>query len=138
MNALTITKNNMVQFWDTHSISPHASWRRGKSVNFTTQQIKRLCQIVPEFTHQPILQLVPMTKQEKKHHNANGFAKLLVYKSDYFYSEDGNCVVRFCDTWFGFDGTKFGDYELLKIDITSFGIKEASEAKIRKSCGVAS
>lgn len=128
MQLLKITKDNCIQFWDTR-------WSRSES-NFDKKQIEKLCRIAPEFTHNPQLQVVPMTKEEKEHYNADGFAKLLVYKSDYFYDPGGSCICRFCDTFFGYDGNKFGDAEIIEIDIESFGIKKASETRIRKSCAL--
>jgi hypothetical protein len=137
MKVLTITKDNYMEFWDTRpAYYPYNNKLQLK--DFQQKQIKKLCSIMPEFTHNPCLRLVPMTEKEKQCFAGDGFVKFLVYESDYFYTIEGKCVVRLCDTWFGFDGNKFGDAEVIKIDIASFGIKQASEAKMKQLRGFSS
>lgn len=134
-HTLTITKDNYIKYVYKDK---RFMWSDREVAMVFPKQIKRLCQIAPEFTHKAIFRLVPATKTDQEAFAFNGFAKLLVYETDYFYDGRGSCKLRFCDTWFGFDGCKFGDCDSIEIDLASFGIKKASEARIIKSCAIGS
>jgi len=118
MKILTITKENYLDFLE----SKLAIYIRAGEPDYFLQQLKRLCKIVPEFTSQPIL--------HRKH-------KLLCFDSKFYWKDNiGRCSLRFENSWFGFDDKKVSGFRRIHIDYKSFGIKQVSDKKVHRLCGV--
>lgn len=118
MKILIITKDNYLDFLE----SKLAIYIRAGKRDYFSQQLKKLCKIIPEFTYQPVL------------HRKN---KLLCYDSKFYWKDNtGRCSLRFENSWFGFDDKKISSYRRIRIDYKSFGIKQVSDKKVKQLHGV--
>jgi len=117
--TLVITKDNYIKFLHCN-LSPYIT--RGKSIdNYFLQQLKKLCNIIPEFTRQPILcRYDEMWRYDSEH---------------YWESNHGRCSLQFQNSYFGFSSV-INKFEIIRIDYKSFGIKQISNRKINKMAGV--
>jgi len=118
--TLVITKDNYLDFLNSNT-SHYVT--RGKLIgDYFLQQLKKLCGVIPEFTHQPILcRCDEMWRYDSEH---------------YWEGNVGRCSLRFQNSYFGFNDT-VNKFEIIRIDYKSFGIKQVSDKKIHRMAGVA-
>lgn len=115
--TLIITKDNYLEFLD----SKLSIYMRAGKKDYFLQRLRSLCNIVPEFTYQPILYR---------------WNELWRYDSEYFWQDNvGRCSLRFQNSYFGFSDV-VNKFECIRIDYKSFGIKQCSEKKVKRLCGV--
>ncbi len=109
MSNLTLTKENYLKYLH--------QWRDAPKE--FVEGLKSLCHVAPEFTHEPRMKI---------------FEDGLSYESNYSY---GKFTVRLRFVFFCLDGKKILDswYDALVFDLESFGIKRATQGKIKNMCG---
>ena len=114
--SLTITKDNYLEHLHAWPNSPKT---------FVTN-LKKLCDISPEFTHEPRLRIVVVEDVYEVEEER------LLYESHYSY---GKFVALLKCAFFCLAAKKIRKYEALVFDLKSFGIKKASQNKVDKMCG---
>ena len=119
--TLTITKNNYLNFLELWASLDLLKNKKTNEACYFLRQLKKFCKIAPEFTYQP---------------NLYRWDELWRYDSKHFWEDNtGRCSFRFYNTYFGFSD-KVNKFGIIHIDWKSFGIKQVSQNKVKRLCGV--
>jgi hypothetical protein len=127
-NILVISKENLPDF-----IIQEYCGHRGETFDkLFEESLRKLCRIMPEFTHRPVLNIAiePFEGELKP-------VLVLKFDSSVYYDENLHTSCRFLPSFFSLDANKIRDEKEIQFNIRSFGIKESSWNRIVKMSGEA-
>lgn len=109
MSNLTLTRDNYLKYLQRWKDAPEEF----------IKSLKKLCHVSPEFTHESQMKI---------------FNDGLLYESNYSY---GKFVAQLRFVFFCLDDKKILDswHDALIFDLESFGIKRATQNKVKNMCG---
>jgi len=117
MQTLILTIDNYLEFLEFKSLL----YKSADTQSYFLQQLKKVCRVIPEFILQPTL----------CHYN-----KVWRYDSEQYWGDNyGRCSLRIQNSFFGFND-KVHNFDIIKVDCESFGIRQVSDKRIRKMAGV--